>query len=247
MGRGWSPLSAPGGRAYVHLRPSPHPLGSPEVTSNSPASAHRNLPFEERLNAASHGLGLILALAATPILVVAAARYGGAADIVGSSVFGASMIVLYLASTLFHAAPVGPRKDRLRTFDHAAIYLLIAGTYTPFTLGVLGGPWGWTLFGLVWGAAAVGITAKLVAGFRYPRLSTAMYVVMGWLVLIALRPLLLNMPRAGVAWLVAGGVLYTGGVAFYAAGDRSYTHFVWHLFVLAGTICHFFAVLGYAV
>lgn len=216
------------------------------MTPSPQAHAHRNLRFEERLNTASHGLGLILAIAGTPILVVGAVRQGGAADIVGSSVFGASMIVLYLASTLFHAAAAGPRKDRLRTFDHAAIYLLIAGTYTPFTLGVLGGPWGWVLFGLVWGAAAMGIAAKLVSGFRYPRLSTAMYVVMGWLVLIAIRPLLRNMPGAGVAWLVAGGALYTGGVAFYAASHRPYSHFVWHLFVLAGSVCHFFAVLGYA-
>ncbi len=204
------------------------------------------LAREERANVLSHGLGLLLAIAATPILVVGAVHRGGAADIVGSSVFGATMVVLYLASTLFHAAPPGPTRVRLRTLDHAAIYLLIAGTYTPFTLGVLGGAWGWTLFGLVWGAAAVGIAAKLLAGFRYPRLSTTMYVVMGWLALIAIRPLLREMPTSGVAWLVAGGVSYTVGVVFYLAGHKPYRHALWHLFVLAGSICHFFAVLWYA-
>lgn len=205
-----------------------------------------SLVREERANVLSHGLGLLLAIAATPILVVGAVHRGGPADIVGSSVFGATMIVLYLASTLFHAAPPGPLKARLRTLDHAAIYLLIAGTYTPFTLGVLGGAWGWTLFGLVWGAAAVGITVKLLAGFRYPRLSTTMYVVMGWLALIAIRPLLREMPASGIAWLVAGGVSYTVGVVFYLAGHKPYRHALWHLFVLAGSICHFFAVLWYA-
>ena len=201
---------------------------------------------EELANSVSHGVGLLGALAATPVLIVASANRGGPADIVGASIFGATVILLYLASTSYHSTPAGRLRDRLQRLDHAAIYLLIAGTYTPFTLGVLAGPWGWTLFGLVWGTAAVGVSFKLTAGVRSPRLSTASYVVMGWLVVIAIRPLALNMPLEGLLWLVAGGLSYTGGVAFYSARKLRYSHFLWHLCVLAGTVCHFFAVLWYA-
>jgi hemolysin III len=204
-------------------------------------------PREELANSVSHALGLLAAMAATPILVVGAVRAGGASAIVGSSVFGASMIMLYLTSTWYHAAPLGPLKDRLQRLDHAAIYLLIAGSYTPFTLGVLGGAWGWTLFGLVWGSAVIGVLAKLIVGVRYPRVSTAMYLVMGWLVLIAIGPLVAAMPPRGLSWLVAGGLLYTAGVAFFAARTMRYGHLAWHLFVLGGSVCHFFAVLWYAV
>ena len=203
-------------------------------------------PDEELANSISHGLGLIGAMAATPILIVGAVNRGGAADVVGNSVFGATLVLLYLASTWYHAAPAGHFRDRLQRLDHAAIYLLIAGTYTPFTLGVLGGAWGWTLFGLVWGAAVVGVSVKLGAGVRYPRVSTTMYLVMGWLVLIAIRPLMLNMPLNGLRWLFGGGVFYSAGVAFYASRRLPYGHFIWHLFVLAGSTCHFFAVLWYA-
>jgi hemolysin III len=205
------------------------------------------LPREELANSLSHGLGLLAAVAATPILVVGAVRDGGASAVVGSSVFAASMIVLYLTSTWYHAAPLGRLKDRLQRLDHAAIYLLIAGSYTPFTLGVLGGAWGWTLFGLVWGSAVIGVLAKLIAGVRYPRVSTVMYLVMGWLVLIAIGPLVAAMPPRGLWWLVAGGLLYTAGVAFFAARSMRYGHLAWHLFVLGGSVCHFFAVLWYAV
>ena len=201
---------------------------------------------EEVANAVSHGVGLLGAIAATPILVLTAVHRGDAADVIGAGVFGATMILLYLASTAYHAMPASRLRDRLRRLDHAAIYLLIAGTYTPFTLGVLAGPWGWTLFGLVWGSAALGVAFKLAAGVRYPRLSTAIYVLMGWLVVIAIRPLALAMPVEGLLWLAAGGVAYTGGVAFYSARRLPYAHFVWHLCVLAGTACHFFAVLWYA-
>lgn len=171
---------------------------------------------------------------------------GTASDIVGSSVFAATLVLLYLTSTSYHAAPAGPLKRHLRRLDHAAIYLLIAGTYTPFTLGVLAGPWGWTLFGLVWGTAAFGVFYKLTAGVRYPRLSTALYLIMGWLIVIAIRPLVLEMPLPGVLWLVAGGLAYTAGVGFYASRRIPYGHFLWHLFVLAGSACHFMAVLRYA-
>ncbi|HSG46379.1 MAG TPA: hemolysin III family protein, partial [Longimicrobiales bacterium] len=178
---------------------------------------------------------------------VNAVARGGAADVVGAAIFGSTLVLLYLASTGYHAAPMGRAKALLRRMDHAAIYLLIAGTYTPFTLGVLGGGWGWTLFGLVWGAAVIGVGTKLLAGIRFPRVSTAMYLIMGWLVLIAAHPLVTRMPVPGLAWLVAGGLAYSGGVVFFAARRLPYGHFVWHLFVLAGSACHFFAVLWYAV
>jgi len=165
---------------------------------------------------------------------------------VGGSIFGATMILLYLTSTLYHWTPPGALKNRLQRADHAAIYVLIAGTYTPFTLGVLGGAWGWTLFGLAWGAAAIGCGLKLIGGIRYPHLSTAMYLAMGWLILIAIRPLMRAMPFNGILWLVAGGALYSAGVVFFVARRVPYSHFAWHLFVLAGSTCHFFAVLWYA-
>jgi hemolysin III len=161
-------------------------------------------------------------------------------------VFAATMLLLYLTSTLYHALPRNKAKRVFRVLDHGAIFLLIAGTYTPFTLGVLRGAWGWTLFGLVWSLALFGIVLKAVGGIRYPRLSTALYIGMGWLAIIAVRPLLLHVPPSGLLWLVGGGVAYTAGVAFYAAERLRYGHFVWHLFVLTGTSCHFWAVLWYA-
>jgi hemolysin III len=201
---------------------------------------------EELANSLSHGVGFLLAVVGTPILIVAAVNQGGPADIVGSSVFAASLILLYLASTLYHAAPAGRRKDRLHRLDHAAIYVLIAGSYTPFTLA-LGGAWGWTLFGIVWAAAIVGVSEKLISGDRFPRLSLALYILMGWLVLIAIRPLVANVPPAGVRWLAAGGVAYTAGTLFYTARRLRYHHLIWHLFVLAGSICHYIAILCYAM
>jgi hemolysin III len=201
---------------------------------------------EEIANSVSHGVGFLLALVATPFLVVAAARRGDSAAIVGASVFAATTAVLYLASTLYHALPKNKAKQIFRVIDHSAIFLLIAGTYTPFTLGVLRGTWGWTLFGLVWSLAILGIVLKSVGGIGYPRLSTALYVGMGWLALIAIRPLWVHVPVAGWLWLIAGGLAYTSGIAFYAAERVRYGHFVWHVFVLMGTVCHFFAVLWYA-
>jgi len=202
---------------------------------------------EELANALSHGAGFLGALAAIPILVVSAARQGDAADVVGVAVFGATMALLYLASTAYHLVPEGRAKGWLRRVDHSAIYLLIAGSYTPFTLGVLGGAWGWSLFGVVWGLAAAGVALKLAAGVRWPRVSTLVYVAMGWLIVIAMRPLLERVPGPGIALLVSGGLAYTGGVVFYAAPRLRFAHLIWHLFVLAGTTLHFFAVLGYAV
>ena len=201
---------------------------------------------EEIANSVSHGVGLLAALTAAPFLVMAAARRGGVVAIVGASVFAGTMVVLYLASTLYHALPRNRAKRVFRVIDHSAIFLLIAGTYTPFTLGVLRGAWGWTLFGVVWGLAVLGVTFKSVGGIRYPRLSTALYISMGWLAVVAIRPLWLHVPAAGWLWLIAGGLAYTAGIGFYAAERVRYGHFVWHVFVLMGTTCHFFAVLWYA-
>jgi hemolysin III len=157
------------------------------------------------------------------------------------------MVLLYAVSTIYHALPQTRAKCAFRLFDHIAIYLLIAGTYTPFTLGVLRGAWGWTLFGLVWGLAIVGILLKAFAGVKYEVCSVLLYLVMGWLCVIAAGPMLTLMPTWGIVWLLAGGIAYTVGVVFYALDHRvQYCHFVWHLFVIAGTACHFVAVLGYA-
>jgi len=201
---------------------------------------------EEIANSVSHGVGLLAAVAAIPTLVAGAIRRGSVAGIVGVSVFAATMVLLYLTSTLYHALPNNRAKRVFRVLDHSAIFLLIAGTYTPFTLGVLRGPWGWTLFGLVWGLALAGVGLKAVGGVRYPILSPCLYLGMGWLVLIAFKPLWLRIPPAGLLWLLAGGLAYTAGIAFFAAVRTRYTHFVWHLFVLAGTTCHFIAVLWYS-
>lgn len=202
---------------------------------------------EELANTLSHGVGFVAALVATPVLILAAARDGGASDIVGVAIFGGAMALLYLTSTLYHAAPAGGRaKVWLRRLDHSAIYLLIAGTYTPFCLGVLRGGWGWALFGAVWGLAVAGVILKLTVGVRWPVASTVLYIAMGWLVVVALGPLVTRVPTGGLLLLLAGGLAYTGGVVFYAHPRMPYAHFVWHLFVLAGTTFHFFAVLRYA-
>ncbi len=208
-------------------------------------TTHQSLR-EEIANGISHGVGFVCALVAAPILIVAAVRRGDTAGIVGASVFAAAMILLYLASTLYHAVPDPRYKRILRRCDHGAIYILIAGTYTPFTLGALRGPWGWTLFGIVWGLALVGILHKSFAGVRYPILSTVVYLGMGWIIVVAAKPLLTHVPITGLVWLFLGGMAYTGGVVFYATDHRRYNHFVWHLFVMAGTACHFVAVLFYS-
>ena len=200
---------------------------------------------EEIANSVSHGIGFLTVLAATPFLVLRSIPHG-AANIVAVSVFAATMAVLYLASTLYHAVPNPRAKRVLRTVDHAAIFLLIAGTYTPFTLGVLRGAWGWALFGTVWGLALAGIIFKLVGGLRFPFASTTIYVAMGWLVLVVIQPLVSRLPQAGLMWLLGGGIAYTGGVVFYAMKQVRYSHFLWHLSVLTGTTCHFVAVMGYA-
>jgi hemolysin III len=201
---------------------------------------------EEIANSVSHGIGLLAALAVTPILIVVASQHVGAAGVVAASVFGATMILMYLMSTLYHALPESRAKWVFNVLDHCAIYVLIAGTYTPFTLVVLGGGWGWSMFGVIWGLAIVGIVFKAVGRIRHPILSTTIYVVMGWLVIISIRPLWHQLPLWGVIWLGAGGIAYTLGVVFFAATGMRYNHLVWHLFVLMGTTCHFIGVLKYA-
>jgi len=202
---------------------------------------------EEIANSLSHGFGLIAALVATPFLIEHAVRQGDAGFMVGASIFAATMVMLYLASTLYHALPVGRAKGVFRVIEHSAIFLLIAGTYTPFTLGVLRGTWGWTLLGLVWGIAVTGVVLKALNRLTHPILTTSLYLLMGWLIVIAAGPLTERVPASGLLWLVAGGLAYTLGVFFFALDSRlRYGHFIWHLFVMAGTACHYFAVLGYA-
>jgi hemolysin III len=178
-------------------------------------------------------------------LLVAATGNGASAwRATGGVIFGASAFLLFTTSVLYHAARSPRLKPRLRLLDHAAIYVLIAGTYTPFALGVLGGTWGWTLFGLVWGLASVGIIAKTLLGFRFPASSTLLYLAMGWIGVVAAKPLMASLTQHELTWIVAGGLAYTFGVPFYAWKGKPYMHAVWHLFVLAGVACHFVAVLS---
>jgi len=217
------------------------------LTAESSHRGERSLSWGEELaNSVSHGLGLVLAIVAVPILVVSAVRSGKTSFVVGVSVFAASMVLLYLASTLYHSITHQGAKQIARLFDHSAIFLLIAGTYTPFTLGVLRGPWGWTLLGIVWSLAAIGLTLKIVVGTKHSWISIVLYVAMGWLAVIAVKPVFMLIPLPGIILVVAGGLAYTGGLGFFAARRLRYSHFIWHLFVIAGTTCHFFAVLWYA-
>lgn len=198
-------------------------------------------------NSISHGIALTAALVGAPILLMHAARHDESALVVGTGVFAAAFILLYTASTLYHALPRGRSKHVFRVLDHVAIYVLIAGTYTPFTLGVLHGPWGWSLFGAIWSLAAIGAVLKVCNKLSHPVLSNGLYLVMGWLIVIAIEPLGPRMPTTGWLWLLAGGLSYTVGVVFFATDRRlRFGHFIWHLFVVTGTACHYFAVLWYA-
>ncbi|WP_374401070.1 hemolysin III family protein [Niveibacterium sp.] len=202
---------------------------------------------EELANSISHGIGLLAALIAAPILIVVTARSGSTANIVGAVVFALCMVLTYLNSSIYHWMPQGQLKQLFRKFDHAAIFLLIAGTYTPFTLGVLNGAMGWTLFGLVWGIAGLGLLLMQFNRLGNQWVSNGLYLAMGWLIVVATVPLVTHMAPAGLLLLLAGGLAYSGGVVFYALDARlRFGHFVWHLFVLAGSACHFFAVLWYA-
>jgi len=202
---------------------------------------------EEIAHSAIHGLGILLSIVGLAALVTVARRTGEPSHVLACTVYGVTLILLYLASTLYHSIPSPRHKRLLRVLDHSAIYLLIAGTYTPFTLISLRGPWGWTLFGLVWGMAILGIALKVAAIGRFRWLSMVLYFAMGWLVLVALEPLRLAVAHAGVVLLFLGGVAYTLGTVFYGWRRLPYHHAVWHAFVLAGSVLHFFAVLLYVV
>jgi hemolysin III len=203
---------------------------------------------EELANSISHGVGLFAGLIASPILIVAALKHGSTSFLVGTIVFTGTMLLLYLGSMLYHAWPPTRGKSVLQVLDHAAIFWLIAGTYTPFTLGPLRGGWGWTILCLIWTLAVLGATIKVARGtLRHRKLAMALYLGMGWLALVAIRPLALAVPLSALVWLLAGGIAYTAGVLFYVNKRLRYSHFVWHLFVLTGTGCHFAAVFTCAI
>jgi len=200
---------------------------------------------EEWLNCAVHVVGIVASLVALPVLVTTALRTGDPWLLVGGLTFGLSALLMFSTSSLYHAAKNPATRLRLRRVDHAAIYLLIAGTYTPFTLGALRGSWGWSLAAIIWTLALLGIIFKTTSlGFRFHRTSVALYVAMGWLAVVAAKPLMQHLSTLELSWLVAGGLCYTLGVAFYVWKGRPYTHAIWHVFVLAGVACHFVTVLS---
>jgi hemolysin III len=199
---------------------------------------------EELAHTVTHAIGLVASLVAIPWLVLEAAPHGDGWRLAGGLTFGISALMLFTTSCLYHGIKSIRLKGVMRTLDHSAIFLLIAGTYTPFTIGVMRGAWGWSLFGVIWAMAVLGVVGKLTLGFRYPRLSTFMYLGMGWAAVIAIKPLADSLTPAQLGWLLAGGLFYTLGVPFYVWKGRRYTHAVWHVFVLAGVACHFVAVLG---
>lgn len=199
-------------------------------------------PLNEWINAVTHGLAAVLAIPVTVILILRAVRFGDARGVVAVSVFGATLILLYTVSTLYHALPASNSKHWFRTFDHIAIYLLIAGSYTPFTLVPLHGAWGWSLFGIIWGLALSGTLLKIFFIHRFRILSVIVYIAMGWLVLIAIRPLVRVLDPLTLKLLVAGGLAYTGGVFFYANHKLPFQHGIWHLFVIGGSLLHALAI-----
>jgi len=223
--------------------PRPHP--SLPHPSHPHAHHSREEHFREELaNALTHGLGATAALAGGAVLVTLAALHGDGWQLTGAIVFGASLLLLYVASTLYHAVPHPTAKARLKVLDHCAIYLLIAGTYTPFTLVGLRGPWGWSLFAAIWVLAVAGVVFKLFFTGRFRLLSTAIYVAMGWLVIVAIRPRRGGLANWRFGWLLAGGLCYTLGTVFYHRPRLRYSHAIWHLFVVAGSVCHYIAVMA---
>lgn len=209
---------------------------------NDPAGAHFYAPLEERLNIASHALGLVLSVLGLGLLVLKAWPGADPTAIISASVFGVSMVALYAASTAYHSASNVQKRIRLRVVDHATIYLLIAGTYTPFSLLALKGATGWWIFGISWAMAAIGVILKLFYTGHFDRLSTAMYVFMGWLIVFAIEPLVDNLPTPGIYLLFGGGISYTFGALLYSIKALPLNHALFHLFVLGGTICHFLVV-----
>ena len=204
-----------------------------------------NAPYsrpEELAHTLTAGLGIVACAIAIPWLARVAA--GDAVRLAGAMVFGVTALAMFATSVIYHWERSPERKLRLRKLDHSAIYLLIAGTYTPVAVIAMGGTWGWLLFGTMWTLAAIGIIAKTTVGFRFPRLSTVLYLGMGWVGMLAIRPMTNALSASELGWLIAGGLLYTGGVPFYVWKTRRYTHAVWHLFVLGGVACHFALVLS---
>jgi hemolysin III len=217
-----------------------------------PRSAASALPrralLEELANTVTHGLGAVASFFALNVMVVWAALRGNAWHVTGCAVFGGSLVTLYVASTIYHGAPAGPLKALLRTVEQVCIYLLIAGTYTPFALTVMRGGLGWTVLGLVWGLALAGSVTRVLVAHRYPAVTVAGYVFLGWLGVIIIRPLMQAIPLEGVLWVVGGGVAYTVGLVFFLLDERvPFFHALWHVFVLIGSTCHVLAVLLYVV
>ncbi|ASB47761.1 PAQR family membrane homeostasis protein TrhA [Alkalitalea saponilacus] len=202
-------------------------------------------PAEEKLNVRSHAVGILFAVVAIVLLMLRAASIGDVWHWVAYTIYGVSIFTVFLASTLYHNSKKNTQRLRLKVFDHAAIYLSIAGTYTPFTLITLRGGWGWTIFGIVWGIAIAGIVLKIFFAGRYRLLSTIGYVAMGWIVVIAIKPLINNLPFAGLMWLAAGGFLYTSGAVIYQIKRIPFNHAIFHFFVLGAAVCHFIAVYFY--
>ena len=202
---------------------------------------------EELANALTHAFGLILSIAGLAALIAVATLHGGVREIASCAIYGTTLIVLYTTSTLYHSIHSEAAKRMLRTLDHLAIFLLIAGTYTPFVLIALRGAWGWTLFGIIWTLAALGVAIELSQARRYRRVMIALYIAMGWIGLIAIKPLVAALPAAGLWLLFGGGVSYTFGVIFYRWRSLRYHHAVWHLFVLGGSVLQYFAVLYYVL
>lgn len=204
---------------------------------------------EEIAHAITHGVGVLLAIVGLTVLVARAVLYGNSWHVVACSVFGATLVLMYTASTLYHSIPNNlPRaKKVLRVIDHSMIYFLIAGTYTPFTLVTLHGNWGWSLFGVTWGLALAGVVFKIFATGRFEKLSLIIYLAMGWCAIVAIKPILAHLPMGGILLTAAGGLAYSGGVVFYAWERLRYHHAIWHLFVLTGSVLQYFAIYFYVV
>lgn len=211
-----------------------------------PATPQYSIP-EEIANSLTHGLGAVASIVGLAVLCSYAAKYGETVHVVAAAIFGAALILCYTCSTLYHAIPLATAKHWLRAIDHAAIFVLIAGTYTPFMLVSLNGPWGWSILATIWSLAATGIVLRLVLRGRLHGLMVALYVLMGWAVLVALQPLIENVAPNGLLLLLAGGLAYTGGVVFYKWKQLPYNHAIWHGFVLLGSTAHYFAVLLYVL
>ena len=202
---------------------------------------------EETANWFTHALALLLSITALVLMVVYSTRFGDVYHIVSSAVFGTTLILLYSASTLYHLVPVGRAKNVFQKLDHAMIYLLIAGTYTPYTIVNLRGPWGWSIFGVVWGVALTGLLLELIMKKRLGWLSVSLYLCLGWIIVIAVKPLMANLAGGGIVLLVSGGLFYSLGVIFYLWKRLPFQHAIWHLFVIAGSLCHFFSIFLYVI